>query len=162
MSPSPTRARSVKKKKTARTRPEWTQRVGPQRTCRALIHATRLSYAAQTIYLTGPEPRTALDYATSLYTALEDTVKIVVEFATESTTSLSRSCEKRSNSALNSVKAKDIRTNATDVENRKNIAQTNLHHGLNITTGTTCGRNGLMFSRVFKCFTQLFPALQSF
>ncbi len=34
-----------------------------------------------------------------------------------------KSCEKHSNSAQNSVKATDIRSNATDVETRKNIVQ---------------------------------------
>ncbi len=34
-----------------------------------------------------------------------------------------KSCEKHSNLAQNSVKATDIRTNATDVETRKNIVQ---------------------------------------
>ncbi len=53
------------------------------------IHATRLGYTAQTIYLLGPEPRAALDHVTPLYTALGDTVKKVVEFTTESITSLS-------------------------------------------------------------------------
>ncbi len=37
MSRSLTRARSVKKRKTARTRPEWTQRVRSRRACRALV-----------------------------------------------------------------------------------------------------------------------------
>ncbi len=46
----------------------------------------------------------------------------VVEFATESITSV-KSCEKHSNSAQNSGKATDIRTNATDVETRINIVQ---------------------------------------
>ncbi len=82
------------------------------------IRATRLVYTAQTIYLLGPEPWAALDHATTLYTALEDTVKKVVEFTAESITSV-KSCEKHSNS----VKATDIRTNATDVETRRNIVQ---------------------------------------
>ncbi len=43
-----------------------------------------LSYAVQTVYLLGPEPWTALDHATPLYTALGDTLKKVVEFAAES------------------------------------------------------------------------------
>ncbi len=34
-----------------------------------------------------------------------------------------RSCEKHSNSAHNYVKATDIRTNSTDVENRRNVVQ---------------------------------------
>ncbi len=34
-----------------------------------------------------------------------------------------RSCEKHSNSAQNYVKATDIRTNSTDVENRRNVIQ---------------------------------------
>ncbi len=38
------------------------------------IRATRLGYTVQTVYLLGPEPRTALDHATPLYTALGDTV----------------------------------------------------------------------------------------
>ncbi len=53
------------------------------------IRATRLGYAAQTVYLLGPEPRAALKHATPLYTALGDTVKKVVEFDAESITSLS-------------------------------------------------------------------------
>ncbi len=53
------------------------------------IRATRLGYAAQTVYLLGPELRAALDHTTPLYTALGDTVKKVAEFATESITSLS-------------------------------------------------------------------------
>ncbi len=81
------------------------------------IRATRLAYTAQTIYLLGPEPRAALDHATPLYTALGDTVKKV-----ETITSV-KSCEKHSNSAQNYVNATYIRTNATDVETRKNIVQ---------------------------------------
>ncbi len=86
------------------------------------IHATLLGYTEQTIYLLGPEPRAALDHATQLYTALGDTVKEVVEFTVESITSV-KSSEKHSNSAQNYVKATDIRTNATDVETRRNIVQ---------------------------------------
>ncbi len=65
----------------------------------------------------------ALDHATPLYTALGDTVKKVVELAAESITFSVRSCEKHSNSAHNYVKATDIRTNSTDVENRRNVIQ---------------------------------------
>ncbi len=61
-------------------------------------------------------------HATPLYTALGDTVKKVVEFTTESITSV-KACEKHSNSAQNYVKATDIRKNATDVETRRNIVQ---------------------------------------
>ncbi len=71
-------------------------------------------------YLLGPEPLAALDHVAPLYTALGDTVK---KFAAESLTSLSNLCEKHSNLTQNSVKATDIRTNATDVETRKNIVQ---------------------------------------
>ncbi len=77
---------------------------------------------AQTVYLLGPEPRAALDHATPLYTELGDTLKKVVEFTAESITSV-KSCEKYLNSVQNSVKATDIRTNATDVETWKNIVQ---------------------------------------
>ncbi len=45
------------------------------------IHTTRLGYAAQTVYLLGPAPRAALDYATPLYTALGDTLKKEVVLA---------------------------------------------------------------------------------
>ncbi len=83
---------------------------------------TNPRYMAQTVYLLGPEPQAALDRATPLYTALRDTVKKVVEFTAESITSV-KSCEKHSNLAQNSVKATDIRTNATGVETRKNIVQ---------------------------------------
>ncbi len=74
-----------------------------------------------------------------------------------------RSNEKHSNSTQNSVKATDIQINATDVETRKKLFNkhiSSIHHGFNITTETTCGRNGLMFTSVLKLFTQLFPALQ--
>ncbi len=47
------------------------------------IRATRLGYAAQSVYLLGLEPRAALDHAT-----LGDTVKKVVEFTAESITSV--------------------------------------------------------------------------
>ncbi len=84
------------------------------------ICTTRLGCTAQTVYQLGPEPRAAL--ATPLYTATGDTVKKVVEFTTESITSV-KSCEKHSNSAQNYVKATDIRTNTTDVETSINIVQ---------------------------------------
>ncbi len=80
----------------------------------------RYSFGLQTVYLLGQAPRAALDHATPLYTALGDTVKKVVELAAESITFLS---EKHSNSAHNYVKATDIRTNSTDVENRRNVIQ---------------------------------------
>ncbi len=56
----------------------WTNKPEAER-----ILATRLGYAAQTVYLLGPEPRAALDHATPLYTALGDTVKKVVKFTAE-------------------------------------------------------------------------------
>ncbi len=64
------------------------------------------NFAIQTAYLLVPEPRAALDHVTPLYTALGDTVKKAVEFVAELITS-----NKYSNSAQNSVKATDIRTN---------------------------------------------------
>ncbi len=60
-----------------------------------------------------------------------------------------KSCEKHSNS--------DIRTNATDVEKKFYKQISTIHNGSNITTGITCGRNGLKFLSVFKCFTT-FPS----
>ncbi len=85
------------------------------------IRITRLDYAAQTVYLLGPEPRAALNHATLLYTALRDTVKKVVEFTAESITSLSNLV--RSIQIQYIIKATDIRTKATDVETRRNIVQ---------------------------------------
>ncbi len=90
----------------------WKNEPKAERICATRLGADRLS--ART--------RAALDHATPLYTVLGDTVKKVVEFTAESITSV-KSCEKHSNSAQNSVKATDIRTNATDVETRKNIVQ---------------------------------------
>ncbi len=88
-----------------------------QKECVLLVWITRHS---QTVYLLRPELRAALDHATPLYTVLGDKVKKVVEFAAESIISV-KSCEKHS--AQNSVKATDIRTNATDEETRKTIVQ---------------------------------------
>ncbi len=48
----------------------------------------RKRFWLQTVYLLRPKPRAALDHATPLHTALGDTVKKVIEFATESITSL--------------------------------------------------------------------------
>jgi len=82
------------------------------------IRATSLGYAAQTVYLLEPEPRADLSRDTYIHSAGRYSVKKEVKFATEATSLL-----KHSNSAQNSVKAKDIRTNTTDVETRKNIVQ---------------------------------------
>ncbi len=123
------------------------------------IHATRLGYAAQTVYLLGPEPRAALDHATLLYTALGDTVK-VVEFIAESITSLSnlvRSIQIRRRILLKKRISEQTPLKALFNKHKSPPFTMDL-----TTTWTTCGRNGLMFSSVFKCFTQLFPALQSF
>ncbi len=82
------------------------------------IHATRLGYTAQTIYLLGPELRASLDHMTPLYTMLGDE-----ESCCRINNILVKYCEKHSNPAQDYVKATDIRTNATDVETRKNIVQ---------------------------------------
>ncbi len=57
------------------------------------IRATHLGYAAQTVYLLGPEPRAALDHATPLYTALGDTVKKVAFTSITSLSNLVRSIQ---------------------------------------------------------------------
>ncbi len=119
-----------------------------------LVWATR-----QTVYLLGPEPRAALDHATLLYTALGDTVK-VVEFIAESITSLSnlvRSIQIRRRILLKKRISEQTPLKALFNKHKSPPFTMDL-----TTTWTTCGRNGLMFSSVFKCFTQLFPALQSF
>ncbi len=48
---------------------------------------TNPRYATQTVYPLGPEPQAALDHATPLHTALEDTMKKAVKFTAESITS---------------------------------------------------------------------------
>ncbi len=55
--------------------------------------------------------------------SLGDTGKKVVEFRHRINNISVRSCEKYLNSAQNSVKATDTRTNTTDAETRKNIVQ---------------------------------------
>ncbi len=106
----------------------------------------------RTIYLLGPEPRAALDHATPLYTALGDTVKKAVEFTPESITSLSNLV--RSIQILISEQT-PLMWKPGEKKFYKQIST--IHNGSNITTGITCGRNGLMFLRVFKCFTT-FPS----
>ncbi len=86
------------------------------------ICATRLGYTAQTIYLLRLEPRADLDHTTPWYTAQVDTVEKVVEFTAESITSQSNLV--RSIQIQGKILLKlHIRTNATDVETRKNIVQ---------------------------------------
>ncbi len=87
-------------------------------------HHARFTRAtlAQNVYLlvSCSEPQAALDPATPLYSAgryCEESSRIHCRINNIS----DKSCEKHSNY----VKATDIRTNATDVETRKN---TNLHH----------------------------------
>ncbi len=74
------------------------------------ICATRLGYTAQAIYMLGPA---ALDLTTLLYSAGTYSEESRINNISV------KSCEKHSNS----VKATDIRTNATDVETRRNIVQ---------------------------------------
>ncbi len=89
------------------------------------IHATHLGYTAQTVYLLGPEPRAALDHSD---TVIHSAVRYSEEKQSNSPQRIINnisvnSWEKHFNSMQNSVKATDIRTNATDVETRKNIVQ---------------------------------------
>ncbi len=98
------------------------------------------------VYLLVPEPRAALDHAIPLYTALGDTVKKVVEFTTESITSLSnlvRSIQIRHRIMLKLQTSEQTPLIWKPGETLFN-KHTTIHHGFNITTGTTCGRNGLM------------------
>ncbi len=90
------------------------------------IRATLLGYAVQTVYLLGPEAAQAAGCSRSrdivMYSAgrySEESSRIHSRINNISV----KSCEKHWNSAQNSVKAVYIRTNATDVENRKNIVQ---------------------------------------
>ncbi len=101
----------------------------------------------RTIYLLGLEPRAALDHVTPLYTALGDTVK-----KAESITSLSNLV--RSIQILISEQT-PLMWKPGEKKFYKQIST--IHNGSNITTGITCGRNGLMFLSVFKCFTT-FPS----
>ncbi len=111
------------------------------------IRTTRLGNVIRTIYLLGPEPRAALDHVTPLYTALGDTVK-----KAESITSLSNLV--RSIQILISEQT-PLMWKPGEKKFYKQIST--IHNGSNITTGITCGRNGLMFLSVFKCFTT-FPS----
>ncbi len=70
------------------------------------------------IYLLGPEPRAALGHATPLYTALRDS-----EERSRIHRGINNISVKYREKHSNSVKATDIRTNATDVETRRNIVQ---------------------------------------
>ncbi len=99
------------------------------------IHATRLGYTAQTIYLLGQEPRAALDHATPLYTALGDTVKKVVEFTVESITSLSnvvRSIQIRHRIMLKLQTPEQTPLMWKPGETLFNKHITTIHHGFNI------------------------------
>ncbi len=81
----------------------------------------RLSFGLQTVYLLRPEPR-------ALSRSRDTVINNAVRYSEESSRIRRRihnisvkSCEKHSNSAQNSVKATDIRTNATDVETRETM-----------------------------------------
>ncbi len=83
------------------------------------ICTARLGY---TVYLFGLEPRAALDHATVIHSAgrySEESSRIGRRINSISV----KFCEKHSNSVQNSVKATANRTNATNVETRKNIVQ---------------------------------------
>ncbi len=99
------------------------------------ISATRLSYTAQTIYLLGPELRAALDHATTLYTALGDTVKKAVKFTAESITSLSnlvRSIQIRHRIMLRLQTSEQTPLMWKPGETLFNKHITTIHHGFNI------------------------------
>ncbi len=81
------------------------------------IRATHLVYVVQIVYLLVPEPRDTVIHSTGRYS--EESGRIYSGINNISV----KSCEKHSSSAQNSVKAIDIRTNATDVETRKYIFQ---------------------------------------
>ncbi len=98
-----------------------------------------------------------LCHATPLYTALGDTVKKSNSPRNQNISV--RSCEKNSNwwriLKLRISEQTPLMWKPGETLLSK---QLHLHHGFNITTGTTCGLNRLMFSSDFKCFTQLFSA----
>ncbi len=88
------------------------------------IRATRLGYTAQTVCLS------AQTGAAGCSRSRDTVIHIAGRYSEESSrihrgiNNISvKSCEKHSNSANNYVKATDIRTNAIDVETRRNIVQ---------------------------------------
>ncbi len=85
----------------------WTNKPKAERIC-----ATRLGYRP---FICSDQSRGLLSFTRPLHTALGDGEESRINNFSV------KSCEKHSNSAQNSVK--DIRTNATDVETRKNIVQ---------------------------------------
>ncbi len=120
------------------------------------------------VYLLVPKPRAALDHATRLYTALGDTVKKVVELTAESITSLSnlvRSIQIRHRIMLKLQTPEQTpliwKPGETLFNKYTSPPFTMVRH--NVTTGTTCGINGLMSFKVFlnasHNFCQHFKAL---
>ncbi len=77
------------------------------------IRATHLVYVVQIVYLLVPEPRDTVIHSAGRCSRIYSGINNISV----------KSCEKHSSSAQNSVKAIDIRTNATDVETRKYICQ---------------------------------------
>ncbi len=95
----------------------WTNEPKAERIC-----ATCLGYMAQTVYLLGLEraagcsrSRDTVKHSAGRYS--EESSQIYSGFNNISV----KSCEKRSNSTQNSVKATDTRINTTDVENRTTL-----------------------------------------
>ncbi len=117
----------------------------------------RYSFGLQTVYLLGPEPRAALDHATPLYTALGDTVKKAVSIT--SLSNLVRSIQ---------IILKLQTSEQTPLMWKPGKTLFNKHKSPPFTMDLTqlqvqfVAEMVLMFSTVFKCFTQLLPALQIF
>ncbi len=90
----------------------WTNELKAER-----IRATRLGYSAWARTAGYSRSRDTVIHSAGRYS--EESSRIHRRINNISV----KSCEKHSNSAQNSVKATGIRTNATDVETRKNIVQ---------------------------------------
>ncbi len=113
----------------------------------------RYSFGLQTVYLLGPEPRAALDHVTPLYTA-RDTVKKAVSIT--SLSNLVRSIQ---------IILKLQTSEQTPLMWKPGKTLLNKHKSPPFTMDLTKLQVQLvseMLSSVFKCFTQLLPALQIF
>ncbi len=123
------------------------------------IHTTRL----QTVYLLGPEPRAALDHATTLYTALGDTVNKAVELTAASITSLSNlvrsiQIQRRILLKLQTSEQMPLMWKPGETLFNKHIITT-IHHGFNIVKLQEQLVAEIVFLNASHNFSQHFKAL---
>ncbi len=116
------------------------------------IHTTRL----QTVYLLGPEPRAALDHATTLYTALGDTVNKAVELTAER--SIQIQIQRRILLKLQTSEQMPLMWKPGETLFNKHIITT-IHHGFNIVKLQEQLVAEIVFLNASHNFSQHFKAL---